>query len=876
MPLFMHTLTPIILVAILCLGHASAQKETIPYPDALDEARVQPAALSNAQSQALMVGNGDLYGILWDVGSQPHMRLTKNDIWDARVDTSRDGPLPKVNVATREITGSKGAQASYDKPYPQPRSAIALGFKSQDLINQHNWTCIRTTDLYSLAPGKEKGSAVMQVGNKAGASSGYQKNLPTPIVASAVKLHLKGSENAKYYIEVHNSRGHVITNTGWQKSPTTAQDIELKFAKQAVLRILIYTMTATNEMAENTIQSVQLTGGEEAAPIAQINLPTQAIGINKGELDLKKAVVSLGPNKVRVLAQKNVCLLDTPDEVTLVEVKSSSLPPAETGETDGIKWLLMKMPGDIDYKGMTYAVALAAKGNLKAVSIVTSWDLKSDDVLAPAIKLAKEAANGSQEKQIAEHELAWSKYWSCSGITLADKTMQNWWYRMLYFAKTVHQPGASPVGLMPPLATDATPWHADFHFNYNTWQAFWPLPAANHGELADPWISYIHDNLPRFRNLAKVTFDCDGIFFPISSFLHEPDPKDSKSRHQRQVSFNPWGLTIGMVGMAVQNGWQKHLCDPDPVYLREKIYPIIQGGAQFYVSFMSKCKIVDGKVRLGPSFSPEHGAAGIDNCPFDIAYVNYTFNALIQAAGELKVDAELVAQCKKYQALLPDYPTALNAQKETVVVDWLGCAINEVPLHNITVPSAPVFPADQVTWFSSDAEKDLMRRTIKATRHNGNNSHVMFNIAKARLSMPEAVTDFKGWFQTRELPNGLFVWTGHAHGTFMPEMIGIAGVIDEFLLQSVQNKIRLFPSWPADQDAGFKGLRAQGGFLVSADLAKGVIQNVSITSTDGQELQILSPWKTIQVNGKPAPLNKDGLLVIPTSKGEIYLLTAGD
>jgi len=63
----------------------------------------------------------------------------------------------------------------------------------------------------------------------------------------------------------------------------------------------------------------------------------------------------------------------------------------------------------------------------------------------------------------------------------------------------------------------------------------------------------------------------------------------------------------------------------------------------------------------------------------------------------------------------------------------------------------------------------------------------MFNIAKARLSMLQAFEDSKKWFISRELPNGLFEWQGHAHGTYMPEMIGIAGLINEFLLQSVQN-----------------------------------------------------------------------------------------
>jgi hypothetical protein len=212
----------------------------------------------------------------------------------------------------------------------------------------------------------------------------------------------------------------------------------------------------------------------------------------------------------------------------------------------------------------------------------------------------------------------------------------------------------------------------------------------------------------------------------------------------------------------------------------------------------------------------------------------------------------------------------MNENGEPVVVDWEGCKYNEVPVHNITVPASPVFPGDQVTWFSPEPEKELFRRTILVTRHNFNNSNVIFNIAKARLSIYEAVDDSKKWFISRELPNGLFKWQGHAHGTFMGEMIGIAGLVNEFLLQSVQNKIRLFPCWPVNEDAKFSGLRAQGGFIVSAEFIDGRVASATIESGAGKQLQLLSPWKTIYINGTKADINPDGLVTISTKKGEVF------
>jgi len=713
-----------------------AAQDSIPFHDSLQNANVTIATMRDGQREGLILGNGDLYGIVWVKDNGLFMRITKNDIWDARVDTSKDGELPRVDLVSHKITGHVKASPSYDRIYPQPRCAAGL----------------------RLGPVPEDMTANLDIG--------------------------RGAVN--------------VTSAG-------------------------------------------------------------------------KANTSL-----RVLHDRNVLLINSKHAVTLEEIKAKTLPDATFGASDGVQWLLMKMPGDMDYKGMDYALAVATKGDVKAISLVTSFDIDGGDVLKHAITLARNTIAEREDTLITKHEQLWREYWSRSGVQLEDKVIERWWYRTLYFAHTVCRPGAAPVGILPPLATDKTPWHADYHHNYNTWQAFWPLPASNHCELADPWISYNNDMIPRFKNLARETYGVDGLHVPISSFLHEPDPADCKSKNKRQMSMNPWGLTIGLAGMTLQSMWHKYQCDRDVEYMKEKIYPFLREAATFYVSFMDKCKTdAKGKVLLGPSFSPEHPPMGIFNCPFDIAYFHYTFDALIEAASALKVDKDLVQRCRASKKLLGEYPTIVHNGEE-IVVDSLGGEY--IPEHNITVPAAPVFPCDQVTWFSPDSTKALFKRTIKATRFRNANAHVMFNIARARLSMPEGVTEARKWFASRELPNGLFVWAGHGHGTFMPEMIGIAGLINEYLMQSVGNTIRVFPCWPADKDASFAGLRGQGGFLVSAEQKGGEVVKVEITSEVGGSLRLLSPWPKIAVRRGAGPaesLKPDaaGVVTLKTRPGEVLVFT---
>jgi len=706
--------TTALLVAPLAALHAAdtflvedgqPRAAEIPFPTALDAAAVVESRISDINREALVLGNGDLNGLLWERNTALCLRVAKNDVWDARIDTSQDVPLMQVDVPNQKWSGG-GYPPSWRKPYPQPRCA-----------------------------------AVIVVG-------------------------------------------------------------------------------AANEAV-----------------------------VKSARLDLRRAVAEVGftngaPTVVRALADRNVFLIETDKTVSLEEIKAKELPAAELGETGGVKWLHMKMPGDLDYHGMEYALAVAANGTRKAVALVTSFETK-ENVREAAVRLARETATADPAALIARHEEEWSRFWSASGVELDDPDFQLWWYRMLYYLRCFASPGAMPVGLFAGLASDNTPWHGDYHHNYNAWQPYWTPLIINHPELAEPWVRYMKEMLPRLRWLAKTTYDCEGACVGISTFAFEPDPANCKSVNRRQIAIPPFGYTLGMAGMSAQNLWYCHLYRPDRKYLDETIYPVLREVALFYCSFAEKCpRDAQGKAKFGPSYSPEHGEFGVENVPFDLAYARFTLHAAIAAAGELGRDAELSGRFRKAIDLLPSYPTAPDEAGQPVVVDWTGCKFREIREHNITVPAVPVFPADQVTWFSPEPEKDLFRNTIRQTRHRGCNSTVMFSVAKARFSMLEALEDARRYYRPEVQPNGMFHWP--MHGFYLSESVGIAAMISEFLVQSVDNVIRVFPCWPKEKDASFTSLRAQGGFLVSAEQKAGKVVRLEITSTVGGRLRLLSPW-----TGKP-------------------------
>lgn len=679
---------------ILVLVLASAAKAAvIPYPEALDSASVTETNFTDIGMNGFPMGNGDLGAVLWDCEGTLSLRVSKVDLWDARIDTSEDPALLKMDIKEKKWSGGTNKVPSWSKhDYPQPRSA------------------------------------------------------------ALVRIGKPGS-----------------------RDPVTS-----------------------------------------------------------ARLDIRRAVATANATTVRVLSDRNVILIDSPYPVSLEEISSKNLPPARLGEGGGVAWLEMTMPGDGDYKGMEYAIAVAAKGERKAVAVVTSFDTK-DPVKDAAIRLATRTLDSDP---VPRHEEEWEKFWAASGVSLADRFFQDAWYRNLYFMHSYSRAGTMmPITLFAALTGDGTPWHGAPTLNYNIEQTFWPMFVCNHVEAMEPYVRFLCNYAPRGRWLARETYGLGGLFLPLNIFGPEflVPPEAAKSRNSRQICYVPWTYTLGCTGWGLQNLWLRYKYQPDRDYL-ESVYPLLRDGAEFYANVMEQC--ADGE--LGPSYNPEQGPFGTLNNPVDIAYFRFLFSAASEAAAILGRDANLAKRWDFQKSRVPDYETA-SSDSGPVIADWKGAAADAVKVHNITSPAVPVFPADQVTWFSPAAQREIFTRTIRRITYRDDNAHIMSNVARARFSMPEAYTMSRDHFSRILAPNGLFAkWPGH--GFFVSESWAFAGLTGELLLQSVGNVIRIFPAWPRDQDASFTDLRAQGGFLVSAEQKGGKVVSLSIVSTAGGKLSLVSPW----------------------------------
>ena len=740
-----------LLTGFLLLSAVAAE---IPYPAALEAAAVNLPDVSDISKKGLIVGNGELNAIVYSSGNDIRLRVSKNDCWDMRINTSENSPLPTIDVAKQTFTGEQGkAQPSWEK-YVHP-------------------TALPCTDI-SLAG--------------------------------------------------------VTGQTAWKSA----------------------------------------------------------------RLDLAKAAATVLSDKdtvtVRVLSQRNVILIESDRSIALNGVRdlvkdrdgkpiSDWVSAATTGKRGDLFCLKQSIPGNADVCGMDIVVVAGRNGPRQAVAVVTSRESKQP--LEDAVKLVEITL--TDVGAVAAHEDAWKSFWSRSGVALGDATLQNWWYRMVYFFRCFAKSGGNVIGLQAAF-DQLGGWHNSLTLNYNAQQVYLTAGPINHPELIEPYVDVLHRNLNRAKWFAKATFPgSEGAYFHVNLFPFEPDPAKCVTRNKHQHAYMPWGYSWGTNGHSAAVLWDYHKFKPGNDSLR-RIWPTLEQFALFYCSVLEKCPMADGVRKIGPSYFAETGDFGVSNSCYDIVWIKFTLNAAKRAA-EMTGDSKLADRCAANLASLPTYPTVADpSQGGAVIEQWTGGGLPKY--MNIGSEVMALFPADEVTWMSDASERELLARTInhseKVTHHI--NSNVTMNIARARLGLgAEAIANAKMCFGpgsdiSAEQPNGLFYWK--IHGYYLSEQVCIARFVSELLLQSAGDVIRIFPAWPQGSDGKFSRLLAQGGFEVSAERVNGVIRNVTITSTVGGPVTLANPWQDSPLKvtarksgGNISTTRTPHTVTFPTTPGETYLLS---
>ena len=380
---------------------------------------------------------------------------------------------------------------------------------------------------------------------------------------------------------------------------------------------------------------------------------------------------------------------------------------------------------------------------------------------------------------------------------------------------------------------DSGMWHADFHFNEVEATG---LCIQRQFDKLEPYFAMILTMLPMAQANAREVYGCAGAMYPL---IHYPLKADTVIH-----SHITWEQSVEITALLARPFWLRFLYTWDIDFLREKAYPVLREGARFYADFLKLEE--DGLYHVFPTVSPEHRGIVRDlkfnkDSQSGITLIRYHLRAACHAAAVLGLDGDEARHWQTIAERMPPYPT-VDSPEGPIFIDVAGAEPIE---YNIAVPLTAVFWGDDIGLDSPLEQIQLARRTLEAI---------------------DVWKPHQGYLRT----------VRRRFGVYKPD----DGVGLENLLQSHTGVIRLFPAVPADFEAGFENLGAQGAFVVGAQRGKDGPLSVTIRSLAGQPCVLANPWPgaepqavCVETGGESRLTEDDGLLRFDTRPGQTYIVT---
>ncbi len=442
----------------------------------------------------------------------------------------------------------------------------------------------------------------------------------------------------------------------------------------------------------------------------------------------------------------------------------------------------------------------------------------------------------------------------------------------------------------------------DFHFNINVQMCYWPAYAANCLELLEPLFDKLKEWDPLLRSNAKLLFDVDdGIFLPMSV----------NDNGRWNANFWPSFIDFATTGWTAHLLWLHYRYTLDTDFLRSTVYPFMKGAMRIYEAVLEE---EEGQMVLPMSTSPEYGWSGnqaVGRSPsFQLACIHFLLESLITAAELLDVDPQEAATWRRLQEKVPPFTTFTDAEsKRPAERQGPGAELDVLPRlaifegqdlefsHRHHGHLAAIHPFDTIDPEDQDIDR-VVRPTIRHWVEIGTGNWIAFSFTAAsilysRMKQGEAAylhyelwyhafaNEYRGAVELAHTP-GLTTWTDDQNSTpmQMDAAMGAVNAIQEMLLHTVRGRMCLFPAMPRvwQRAARFEKMRAEGAFLVTAEMRDGRIIFVEVFSEKGADLKLANniAEEVVIRSGEKEERTKAKVLTLQTKPGEtITILPQG-
>ena len=398
-----------------------------------------------------------------------------------------------------------------------------------------------------------------------------------------------------------------------------------------------------------------------------------------------------------------------------------------------------------------------------------------------------------------------------------------------------------PPGLFGNFITDDFfPWAGDYHMNYNYEAPYYCVFSANHPELFDGYMTPLNEMSSNAKKFAKL-FGCNGYALPVSFGPKALDVYTMKNCKEHGILFLGQKSHAAYACVIPIMHW---FSTYDKEYARKNYYDFVLNTAAFWEDYLVKEKgryvIKNDAAHEIPYYRGEKfryithkNQIEAVNAINSLGLVKLLFNGIYAMAKELNLNAEKYPVWEDIIDNLSDFPTFIKRGKKCFRYTKKGMRWR----NDNTVGLQHIYPASQIGFSSGEKLLKIAKNTYfindRRLDDNGSNSYLP---AGARIGVdPEFLIE--GIHQNINefgLPNRLF----RHHGGGIEHLTMIPATVNEMLMQSYEGVIRLFPCWNKKSPASFENLRADGAFLVSAELKNEKISSLKIKSLRGRTCNI--------------------------------------
>lgn len=419
--------------------------------------------------------------------------------------------------------------------------------------------------------------------------------------------------------------------------------------------------------------------------------------------------------------------------------------------------------------------------------------------------------------------------------------------RYLLISSNRHQPVPNNLqGLWVDTDRGHAPWNSDIHTNINIQMNYWPCEVNNLSDLHMPLLNHIVSisNSPGCKEQARRAGQSVGWVVNTESNLFG----GMSSWSANYTIANAWYVT---------HLWNHYRYTLDKDYLR-RVFPTMWSAAQYWAERLVLAS--DGTYECPNEFSPEHGHQAENATAHSQQLVCELFANTLAAVDALGNENELDGtwltmirdryakadrglHVETYEAS-SQWGEKYLRYGEPILREWkyspftVGQNAHRHTSHLMALyPFSQIQPGDKyfqpaVNALSqrSDASTGWAmgwRVNLWARAQDGNHARRMINNALCHAGSGLNYSS-----------GGVYYNLWDAHTPFQIDgNFGVCAGIAEMLIQSTEGTIRLLPALPDTwREGSFRGLKAVGGYTVSATWKDGKVTSYNIINKEGKKV----------------------------------------